>query len=102
MRERERERGQEGVRERGMAMRWVRGVREARVKERKIICIYFKYPHPHNQKMRFFFIRETILLHTRVEEGVVCHLLLEIARRQPPKDNIAFSHSSVKENGVTL
>ena len=73
-------------------------VRETRVNERKIICIYLKYPHPHNQKMHFFlfsflffFIRETILPHTRVEEGVVCHLLLEIARRQPPKTTLHFS-----------
>lgn len=67
-------------------------MREARVNERKIICIYLKYPHPHNQKMHFFlFIRETILPHTQVEEGVVCHLLLEIARRQPPKTTLHFS-----------
>lgn len=88
-------REQEGERTRGSEReqdgdRTGGGVREARVKERKIICIYFKYPHPHNQKMHFFFISETILLHTQVEEGVVCHLLLEIARCQPPKTTLHF------------
>lgn len=78
-------------------------MREARVKERKIICIYLKYPRPHNQKMHFFFfIRETILPHTRVEDGGSLSFVVGNCSPSTPKDNIAFFHSSVKENGVTL
>lgn len=50
-----------------------------------------KISPPSQSKDAFFFIRETILPHTRVEEGVDCHLLLEIARRQPPKTTLHFS-----------
>lgn len=40
----------------------------------------FKIYHPHNQKMLFFIIgKNNFNAHFRVEEGSVCHLLLEIA-----------------------
>lgn len=61
---------------------------EARVKKTAIICIYFKYPHPHNQKMHF--IRETILQHQGGRGGRFVILLLDIVRRQPPNTALHF------------
>lgn len=38
----------------------------------------------------FFFIRETILPHTRVEEGLFCHFVVGNCSRSTPKDNNAL------------
>lgn len=61
---------------------------DAWVKEREIMCIHFKYPHPHNQKMHF--IRETVLLRTPSGGGGSLSFVVEIARCQPPKTTLHF------------
>lgn len=73
---------------------------EAWVQEREIMCIYFKYSHPHNQKMHF--IRETVLLCAPNGGGGSSSFMVGNCSPSTPKDNIAFCHSSVKMNGVTL